>query len=139
MCYNIRGDEKMYQNKKIHYKAIFKQDGDTESVEYKANGVLHHGEKTCLSFQTPENTIDISYGNQEICLKNGHSLLNLHLNKEIWNQYQLPYGSVMLRTKVLLFETNDERIKLKYELYDQQSLISTVYIFITMVPLVEEV
>ena len=122
----------MYQNKYIQYKAIFKQDGETETIQYQANGLSHKGKKTCLKFDIPENTIDISYGEDEICLKHGQSCLKLNVNKDIWNQYQLPYGQALLKTRVCLFEANDHRIKLKYELHDQQSLISTVYIFITM-------
>lgn len=122
----------MYQNKLIQYKAIFKQDGETETVQYKAKGIYKTGEKTILRFDIPENTIDISYKGHKICLKYGQSILNLDLQKDIWNQYQLPYGSVLLKTKVERFEANGQRIKLKYHLYDQQSLISTVYILITI-------
>ena len=88
--------------------------------------------ETSLKFDIPENTIDISYNQDEIILKYGQSCLKLNLHKEIWNQYQLPYGQAILKTKVCLFEANDHHIKLKYELYDQQSFISTVYILITM-------
>lgn len=125
----------MYQNKLIQYKAIFKQDGDTETVQYQARGIFKSGKKTCLKFDVPENTIDISYDKHMICLKHGQSVLNLDLQKEVWNQYQLPYGHVLLKTRVLLFEANDQHIKLKYDLYDQQAIISTVYILITMSPL----
>lgn len=127
----------MYQRKSIKYKAIFKQDGNTETIEYNAQGILHKGDMNCLSFQTKENTIDIRYGNDEICLKNNDSLLHFHLNNEIWNDYKLPYGSIPLRTKVLLFETNDNHIKMKYELYDQSSLITTAYLLISIRPLEE--
>lgn len=125
----------MYQNKMIQYKAIFKQDGQTDTVQYQAKGIFQQGEKTRLRFDIPENTIDISYSHHKICLKNGHSVLNLDLEKDIWNQYQLPYGNVLLKTKVKRFEANHQHIKLTYELYDQQSLISTVYILITMTSL----
>ncbi len=122
----------MYQNKYIQYKAIFKQNGETETIQYHANGIFHQGKKTSLKFDIPENTIDISYNQDEIILKYGQSCLKLNLHEEIWNQYQLPYGQAILKTKVCLFEANDHHIKLKYELYDQQSFISTVYILITM-------
>jgi len=122
----------MNQNKLIQYKAIFKQNGDTESIQYQSKGIFQSGKETRLTFDIPENTIDISYSGHKICLKYGYSILNLDLEKEIWNQYQLPYGSVLLKTKVLLFEANHQHIKLKYQLHDQQALISTVYILITM-------
>ena len=30
----------MYQNKYIQYKAIFKQNGETETIQYQANGIF---------------------------------------------------------------------------------------------------
>ncbi len=125
----------MYQTKNVYYKTIFKQDGQTETVEYKAQGVLCHGEKTQLSFDTQEGTINIIYDEKGVTLNHGQSTLNFDHHKDIWNQYQLPYGSVALKTRLLLFEANEDRIKMKYELHDQQGLISTAYILITLIPL----
>ena len=65
-------------------------------------------------------------------LQHGNSLLKFHKEKPLWNQYQLPYGSVALKTKLLKFQNNQDSMKMKYELYDQHGLISTVYIMITM-------
>lgn len=124
----------MYQTKNIYYKTIFKQDGQSETIEYKAKGILHIAETSQLSFQTKEETIDITYGKKGVVLKHGISQLNFHYDKEVWNQYQLPYGTVPLKTKLLKFEANEERIKMKYELYDHSGLISTAYILITMIP-----
>lgn len=122
----------MYQTKKIHYKAIFKQDNETETIEYKAKGILHTGKQTQVSFETKEGTISITYGKDSILLNHGNSTLKFHMNQETWNDYQLPYGSVPLKTKLLKFEANDHCIKMKYELHDQRGLISTVYLMITL-------
>ncbi len=62
-------------------------------------------------------------------------MLKFDFDKEVWNQYQLPYGLVPLKTKLLKFEANEDRIKMKYDLYDQNGLISTAYILITMIPM----
>lgn len=122
----------MYQTKQIHYKAIFKQDHDQHKIEYKAKGLFHQDQKTSLDFDTPEGHIQISYDDQEVHLQHGNSLLKFHKEKPLWNQYQLPYGSVALKTKLLKFQNNQDSMKMKYELYDQQGLISTVYIMVTM-------
>lgn len=124
----------MYQTKNIHYKSIFKQDGQSETIEYKSKGILHVGQKTQLSFDTKEGTIEITYGKEGIILKHGISMLKFDFDKEVWNQYQLPYGLVPLKTKLLKFEANEDRIKMKYDLYDENGLISTAYILITMIP-----
>lgn len=124
----------MYQTKNIHYKSIFKQDGQSETIEYKSKGILHMGQKTQLSFDTKDGTIEITYGKDEIALKHGKSELKFEVHKEVWNAYQLPYGTVSLKTQLLKFEANEERIKMKYHLYDQGGLISTAYILITMIP-----
>ncbi|KXU47446.1 MAG: DUF1934 family protein [Coprobacillus cateniformis] len=124
----------MYQTKNIHYKAIFKQDGQSETIEYKAKGILHNGEKTLVSFETEAGKIDMSYDENGVSLSHGDSLLYFDFHKDHWNQYKLPYGSVPLKTRLLKFEANEERIKMKYELHDQRGLISTVYILMTMIP-----
>lgn len=124
---------KMYQTKKIHYKAIFKHDGETQTIEYKAKGIMRIDQQTQVSFETKEGTLSITYDKEVIVLCHGQSQLNFHINQEIWNDYQLPYGSVLLKTKLLKFEVNDERMKMKYELYDERGLISTVYILVTFI------
>lgn len=125
----------MYERKQIHYKSIFKQDGQSETIEYRAKGILHMGEKTQLSFDTRDGTININYGENEVVLNHGQSKLRFEYNQEVWNQYQLPYGAVSLKTKLLSFDANEERIKMKYELYDYSGLISTVYILIKILPI----
>lgn len=121
----------MNQTKQIHYKAIFKQDGDQQTVEYKARGFMRMGLKTSLHFQMSQGKIQISYDEREVFLQNGNSLLRFHKEKTLWNQYQLPYGTVELKTELLKFQTSHDLIKMKYALYDHQGLISTVYIMVT--------
>lgn len=121
----------MNQTKQIHYKAIFKQDGDQQTVEYKAKGYICYGQKTSLYFQTSQGKIQISYDDKEVHLKNGDSLLRFHKEKMVWNQYQLPYGMVELKTELMKFQSGDDVLKMKYALYDHQGLISTVYIMVT--------
>ncbi|MDE6953151.1 MAG: DUF1934 family protein [Erysipelotrichales bacterium] len=124
----------MYKRKHIKYKAVFKQNGQTDTIEYNEIGVLFIGDVVRLNFEVEGTTIDISYKDKDIILKNGNSLLKLNRDHDTWNDYQLPYGSVPLKTRVYSFEANEDRIKLKYELYDQHSLISTVYMMIQMIP-----
>lgn len=124
----------MYKRKHIKYKAVFKQDGNIDTIEYNEIGTLFMEQMMKLCFQVNGVDIEISYQDQKIVLKNGNSILNLHRDHDVFNEYQLPYGSVPLKTRVHKFEANEERIKLKYELYDAHSLISTVYIMVQMTP-----
>lgn len=84
---------KMYQTKKIHYKAIFKQNEETETIEYKAKGILYKDKQTQVSFETKEGTICMTYSQEEVLLSHGHSQLQFHFDKSTWNDYQLHYGS----------------------------------------------
>ncbi len=127
----------MYQLKQIHYKSIFKQDGDTETIEYKSQGVIYKEENTKIIFQQNNQDIQIQYGKGGILLKNGPSTLRFEINKDIWNEYELPYGHISLKTKLLKFETDENHIKMKYELYDTTALISTVYIWVRIMPIGE--
>lgn len=114
------------------YKAIFKQGEDTESMEVKSKGFYITGEKTRITLDINDKLVDISYHDRQITLRNGNSVLLLHLDKDVWNQYEVPYGHIQLKTRTCFFEVNDRSLKLKYELYDQSSLISSVYIMIQM-------
>lgn len=121
----------MDQTKQIHYKAIFKQDGDQQTVEYKARGFMCTNQKTRLYFPTSQGKIQISFDEKEVHLQNGDSLLRFHKEKTLWNHYQLPYGDVELKTELLKFQASHDSIKMKYALYDHQGLISTVYVMVT--------
>lgn len=124
----------MYKTKRIHYKSIFKTDDQSETIEYKAQGIVYIDKDTHIQFKAEENLIDIIYNIDKVVLKHNHSILELSKDKDVWNQYQLSYGSVALKTRLILLETTQDRIKIKYELYDEVALISTVYILITLLP-----
>lgn len=128
----------MYQTKNIHYKTIFKQDGQSETVEYKAQGLLYTGDENHLEFDTDQGTIHMRYSDKGIVLSHGDSILNFDYEKDIENLYQLPYGSVQLKTRLKSFEANQERIKMVYELHDQQGLLLTAYMMIRLLTTCED-
>jgi len=126
----------MLGRKNIYYKSIFKQDGQTETIEYKCQGnVFKQDQYIHIAFESKGNQIDIAYNDKEVILQNNKSKLYFDFHKKIWSNYQLPYGIARLGTRLLVFEVNSDRLKMKYELYDQQGFISTVYILVTMTPL----
>lgn len=125
----------MYQTKKIIYKSVFKSGNDKETVEYKETGMIKRGEKTTISFRSGEQMIEISYDEHEVILKNNQSILRLKEGKDVLNEYQLPYGTVLLKTRMLNHKFKEDHFQLKYELYDNNFLISTVYIVINMISL----
>lgn len=124
----------MYKTKRIHYRSIFKTDDQSETIEYKAQAIVCIDKDTHIQFKAEDNLIDIIYNIDKITLKHNDSILNLSKDKDIWNQYQLSYGSVPLKTRLLLLDTTQDKVKIKYELYDEVALISTVYILITLLP-----
>lgn len=127
----------MYEYKNIHYKAIFKQEDQKDTVEYKAKGKFYLKDKELkLHFVVDKHVIDISKENDSISLTHDQSTLKLNTEHMETTSYHLPYGNVQLKTKVLMFEASEENIKMRYELYDYKGLISTVYIFINLLPYV---
>ncbi|MEG0277146.1 MAG: DUF1934 domain-containing protein [Coprobacillus sp.] len=124
----------MYKTKRIHYRSIFKSEDQNETVEYKSKGIVHIDKDTHIQFKSKGNLIHITFNKDKVILRNNDSILELSKDKEVWNQYQLAYGSVALKTKLLLFEESEDKVKIKYELYDETALISTVYILMTLMP-----
>ncbi len=124
----------MYRSVSIRYKMMFKYDYGNETCEYKAKGILLHGKNTTLSFECEAGTIEVIYNQKEVILNHGKSKLAFYYDKERWNDYYVQYGSIKLKTKLLMFEANDSMIKMKYELYDQSGLLSTSYMLIPIQP-----
>jgi hypothetical protein len=125
----------MYQNKQIIYKSIFINGDNKETVELKVEGKVYQGDTTIISFKTDDFLCELSYNDQHIILKNNQSQLRLVKNQRVKNLYKVPYGEVLLETKLLNFKFNENHLGIKYELYDNDYLISTVYITINMLSL----
>lgn len=123
----------MYQSKYIKYKSIFKNGNDKETVELSGNGILEIGEKIHISFKSEGTLIDIDYSGEEVLLKSNQSKLRLVKGRMILNEYQLPYGTTLLKTKMIDCKYKENHFSLKYELYDSTTLISTVYIVVNMI------
>lgn len=127
------GEKNMYQSKYIKYKSIFKSGNDKETVELSGQGILELGEKIHISFQSNGSLIDIYYSDKEVILKNNQSKLRLVKDRMVLNEYQLPYGTTLLKTKLIDCKYKENHMSLKYELYDSTSFISTVYIVVNMI------
>ena len=128
----------MKMKKMINYKSIFVSDDQKDTMHFKVEGEYIEKEKTMIRFSHDDLHIQIAYKDDDIYLKNNDSML--HLNKDIMveNDYKVAYGSFVLVTKVLLFEANESHLKLKYELYQKDTLVSTVYILVSMSDIEEE-
>ena len=122
----------MYQTKKIHYKTIFKQDGQSETIEYKADALLKVGDVNHLIFDCQDGTIHIQYSKDNVILSHGESVLTFDYHKDVENLYQLPYGEAYLKTRLKSFKASPRNVKMVYELHDQQGLLLTAYMMIQL-------
>lgn len=128
----------MNMKKTINYKSIFVNDGQKDSMQFKVIGEYIVSDKTMIRLEHEEMRMQIAYKNSDIYLKNNNSMLHLNTDIMVENNYTLAYGSVILVTKVLLFEADESHLKLKYELYQSDALVSTVYILMSMSDVEEE-
>lgn len=125
----------MYQLKKIIYKSVFKSDQQKEVIEYKEEGKITQGRLREISFQTNGHVISIHHDDHQVILSHDGSTLHLLKDKLIQNQYKLYDYEVSLTTKLINLVVRDDFLGIKYELYDGNGLISTVYITINMISL----
>lgn len=123
----------MYEKRHIRYKSIFVSGTDKESVDLKGEGIVEIGDKVKIAFETDGYKIEVIYSEDEVILKNNQSKLKLVKDKMVLNEYQLPYGTTLLKTKLQKMKCSHNSLNLKYELYDSTSLISTVYIVINII------
>ena len=125
--------------KTISYKSIFVSDGQKDSMQFKTVGEYLSGDKTVIRLVHEDLRMQISYKGKDIWLMNNDSLLHLNEDVMIENDYRVAYGSVVLITKVLMFEKDESHMKLKYELYQSDVLVSTVYILLGMSDVDEDI
>lgn len=118
-------------NKQIHYKAIFQNNQNQNKVEYCRIGnyeyqeSLHH-----LSFDIEETPVHISYNEHQVKLVHGTSELNFKKDIEIANSYQTPYGNIEMISKIRNMKADDHKLHLIYDLYQDNHLITTVYLLV---------
>lgn len=125
----------MYQLKQIIYKSIFIDNNQKDVVQFKAIGNVKKGDMTTISFEHDGKKMEIKFDDCQVFLKNDQSTLRLIKDRMVSNYYLLPYGEVSLKTKLLNLQYTDNHLGIKYELHDNNALISTVYITINMISL----
>lgn len=131
MCYNKRGD-RMKELINVNYKAIFKYPDHKETIIYNEIGTYSAEEnKISILFDTKDQHIEIHVMEDVVYLKNNNTTLKLVKDRKIGNEYQSAYGTVALQTKLVTLSQEDT-IKIKYQLFDQVELLSEVYLLITI-------
>lgn len=109
---------------------------DKNSVEINTNGTIHekNGE-TNLYFESKEKIpFELIVKEKSLDLKQGESHLHLEVKKKIENSYQTPYGFLHLTTYLDVLELNDEGLKIKYRLFQDEECISNIYMQIRWLP-----
>lgn len=126
----------MYKFVKVKYKSIMINGEDKNSVEINTNGTIHekNGE-TNLYFESKEKIpFELIVKEKSLDLKQGESHLHLEMKKKIENSYQTPYGFLHLTTYLDVLELNDEGLKIKYRLFQDEECISNIYMQIRWLP-----
>ncbi|MFV0393354.1 MAG: DUF1934 family protein [Coprobacillaceae bacterium] len=114
----------------IKYNSIFKYETHKETIQYKEIGTYEKTNKgTFIKFSSKETKIQIRMHQDTVWLMNNQSELQLVKGKRIKNKYATMYGDINIDTYMETFEDNGN-IKIKYQLLDQNSCISEVYILI---------
>ncbi len=121
--------------KKIVYKSVFQSEESKDIVKLEGIGNVIYNDMIRISFQDKGSVIEIRYSDEKLVLKNNESVLHFKRNKMVLNRYQMMYGEVFFKTKLLQLKYSDDFVGIKYELYDDNGLISTVYITINMISL----
>lgn len=126
----------MYKFVRIKYKSIMVNGDDKNSVEISANGTIHERNgHTNIYFESKEKTVfEIDVENECLDLKQGESRLHLEIKKIIENSYQTPYGMLGLITHLDVLELNEDRLKIKYRLFQEEECISNIYMQIHWLP-----
>lgn len=119
---------------KVKYHSVFKYDNHQESIKFDTNGYLENQDDCKIISFKRDTEIKIKIMDNKVILHNGKSILHLALNDEILNEYQTEYGVVLLKTRLISCESGNP-FKIRYELYDEENLISSVYLMVSYLKL----
>jgi uncharacterized beta-barrel protein YwiB (DUF1934 family) len=133
MCYNKQGDV-MKKVIRIKYDSIFKYEKHKEKIQYREIGTYEKlEEKTIISFFNKDTKMEVHIEGDTIRLLHNQSQLKLIKGKRVNNKYLTAYGDIYIDTLMESFENNGN-IKIKYQLLEQEEVISEVYILIQIQP-----
>lgn len=119
---------------KVKYRSVFKYDNHQETIKFDTNGYLKTTSNGKMISFKGDKEIKIEIMLDKVILHSGKSMLHLVLNDEIVNEYETDYGVVLLKTKLISYQYENP-LKLRYELYDGNNLISSVYLMVSYLQL----
>lgn len=114
----------------VKYRSIFKYENHQEVIKFDEKGYLEESENHQVISFINDKLIKVEIKKDEIVLFHGTSVLRLVLGKDILNDYATEYGVFSLKTRLIYYEVGNT-IKIKYELYDGDNLISQVYMMLS--------
>lgn len=115
---------------KVKYRSIFKYENHQEVIKFDEKGYLEENENHQVISFINDKLIKVEIKKDEIVLYHGTSVLRLVLGEDILNDYATEYGVFSLKTRLIHYEVGNT-IKIKYELYDGDNLISQVYMMLS--------
>lgn len=115
---------------KVKYRSIFKYENHQEVIKFDEKGYLEENENHQVISFINDKLIKVEIKKDEIVLYHGTSVLRLVLGEDILNDYATEYGVFSLKTRLIHYELGNT-IKIKYELYDGDNLISQVYMMLS--------
>ncbi len=122
----------MKQNIIIKYSSIFKYQDDKEVVKYHEIGTLiEENNHKIINFSNNNINIQLDMTPDTLILEYNKSILKLKRDEIVLNDYHTDYGVIKLKTKLILFEYNNN-VKIKYQLLDSDQLICEIYILINI-------
>jgi len=120
--------------KLIRYKTVFRYDGgQKDNLDLKEIGRFDMvGDLYHIRFKGPEYMIDIRYNDHRVELRHGASCLYFEKDKDCTCDYELPFGTMKIKTHCDKLEGDERSLKFIYELYEQSERVVRVYMMVTI-------
>lgn len=115
---------------KFHYQSVIVHGDDRYSSHFEAEGNREwDADKEIWTIQSLEHgKLRFHLEPEEIHLYHGQSHLRLHRHHKVAVSYQTDYGVLDLESELLQYRIDQQGLKLVYQLYDREALISKVYL-----------
>ncbi len=126
----------MYKIKKIKFQSITKNGEDSSKTEFTTQGTMDEdGDRQIIYFSYSSINFEITVDKNQLVLKQNDSIMTMKLEEACFNLYQTQYGYIPLDCRLTRLAKKDTGLQIRYELYNDEELLSKVYMMLTFLDL----
>ncbi len=118
--------------KKIYYKSLFDYGGQKDKIEYIELGTYIKEEEHQIRMSTKDGEMRIFYDDENVRLMHNQSLLRFKKGERILNHYKTIQGEIPLVSEVESLNYTKDTLRFIYHLYQGETHVARVFLYVRM-------